>query len=57
MNMQGNPLPRDEEADLVRLRDQLIQIASETGRSYGDVLKCALALCDTMLREANLHAN
>ena len=55
--MQGNPLPRDEEADLVRLRDQLIQIASETGRSYGDVLKCALALCDTMLREANLHAN
>lgn len=42
------------EPDIMELQDKLVIIAEETGHSYETVLRTAIRLCDTLLREANL---
>lgn len=45
--MQSNP-------DVMELHDKLVILAEETGHSYEVVLRTAIRLCDTLLREANV---
>lgn len=47
----------NETSVLNEIRDKLLQLAEETGRSYETVLLCAIDLCDSLLREANARGN
>lgn len=51
-------ITRDNEASaLNEIRNKLLRLAEETGRSYETVLLCAIDLCDSLLREANARGN
>lgn len=50
-------ISREEYVWLSVLRKQLVQLAEETGRSYEEVTKTAIELCDKLLREEKSHAD
>ena len=48
----------DQEASALKdLHEKLLQLAEETGHSYEMVLLCAIDMCNSLLREANLRGN
>ena len=45
------------EGDLEKLQALLIRVAEETGVSYEAVVRCAIAVCDCMIREENANGH
>ena len=45
-----------EEQELKKLKAELERIARETGWRFDEAVAFALALCEAMIREENVHA-